>query len=78
VQEWWILSNDYNPFQENTDGDDIGDICDNCPNDHNTIRGLTDGDSVEMHVTPAQEPTRRDGDSQGCPCCLVAPTNPLG
>jgi predicted outer membrane repeat protein len=53
---------DYNPDQTDVDGDDIGDVCDNCPNDpDNDIDG--DGICGDVDICPNDPDNDIDGDT---------------
>ncbi len=61
---------DYNPEQTDSDGDEIGDVCDECPNDfENDIEGdgvCGDEDNCPDISNPEQE--NADGDGYGDAC----------
>ena len=70
---------DANPGQENADGDDLGDVCDACPNDSSNDMdedGICgDVDNCPEIANPDQ--TNQDGDDLGdaCDICDLDPDN---
>ncbi len=63
--------------QEDADGDEIGDVCDNCPGDPNYSQQDTDGDGVgdacdncDDIVNPDQQDIDGDGVGDACDNCL--------
>ena len=70
---------DANPGQENADGDDLGDVCDTCPNDSSNDMdedGICgDVDNCPEIANPDQ--TNQDGDDLGdaCDICDLDPDN---
>ena len=54
----------YNPYQEDRDDDNRGDLCDNCPDDPNEDQLDTDNDGVGDVCDPC---TDSDGDGYGDP-----------
>jgi hypothetical protein len=65
---------DYNPGQEDTDNDNVGDICDVCPGYDDNINsdndGLPDGcDNCPNYPNPDQADADGDGNGDVCDAC---------
>jgi hypothetical protein len=68
----------YNPNQENSDSDTVGDSCDNCILVTNPLQEDTDGDAIGdscdnclAHINPEQEDTDSDAVGDSCDNCLT-------
>jgi hypothetical protein len=67
---------DYNPGQEDGDGDGTGDACDGCGTADADLDGICDAlDSCPAVYNPGQENT--DGDAEGGDACDITVTSPL-
>ena len=67
------LFGQFNPDQADRDGDDIGDICDNCPFTRNRNQADKDEDGVgnacdNCRFTPNSDQTDTDDDGVGDAC----------
>jgi hypothetical protein len=71
---------DYNPGQEDSDEDNVGDVCDNCPEDYNVNQEDTDvdgiGDACDNCIdtyNPFQFDCDNDGAGDGCDADTLDP-----